>query len=1075
MREDLTNGSLILVPIIARLRVHWPHLIRVYMLRNHTISEPQAHTLTLTLTEMVHSYLLLLVFLSFISSSPSMAQINSSDYETLLTVKKAWGSPSALSSWTSQNSSYCSWAGVSCNNGRVTKLSFPNFNITNPIPASICSLKNLSYLDLSYNNLTDHFPIVIYGCSALSYLDLSNNLFSGALPADIDKLSSEMEHLNLSSNGFTGSVPSAIAVFPKLKSLVLDTNSFNGTYPASAIAKLNELETLTLADNPFAPGLIPDEFSKLTNLKMLWLSGMNLTGGIPDKLSSLTELTTLALYSNKLHGEIPAWVWKLPKLERLYLYANSFTGGIGPEVTFFNLQELDLSANLFTGTIPEAIGKMKNLTTLNLYYNKLTGSIPPSIGLLPNLLDIRLFNNKLSGLLPPELGKHSPLGNLEVSNNLLSGKLPDTLCYNKNLYDLVVFNNNFSGVLPANIGDCQTLDNIMAYSNNFTGEFPEKVWWAFPKLTTVMIQNNGFTGTLPSVISPNITRIEMGNNLFSGAVPSSAPGLNVFKAENNQFFGALPANMSGFANLTDLNLAGNRISGSIPPSIQSLKSLNYLNLSSNQISGDIPAAIGSLAVLNMLDLSNNKLSGDIPQEFNNLRLTFLNLSSNQLTGEIPQSLQSTAFDKAFLGNRGLCATASLNMDIPACPYHDRNQMTTGLIILFSVVAGVLLIGAVGCFVIRRKTRERDLMTWKVTPFRKVDFTESDILTKLGEENVIGSGGSGKVYRVPLRGGAVVAVKKLWSRGKTEEKAGKEFDSEVRILGDIRHTNIVSLLCYISSDDTKLLVYEYMENGSLDRWLRPAGGGGGVAMAPAPLDWPTRLGIAIDAARGLSYMHHESAQPIMHRDVKSSNILLDPGFRAKIADFGLARILVKSGEPESVSIAGGTFGYMAPECGRGAKVNEKVDVYSFGVVLLELVTGLAANDGAAEWCLVEWAWRRYKAGGPLHDAVDGGIRDRAVHVRDAVAVFLLGVMCTGEDAASRPTMKQVLQQLIQYDRTASVAGACRDARDDDDDNAARAQLGKGKKGDRGVKGALDSGGEFWDGDVEMSSGFVAHPV
>jgi hypothetical protein len=165
-----------------------------------------------------------------------------------------------------------------------------------------------------------------------------------------------------------------------------------------------------------------------------------------------------------------------------------------------------------------------------------------------------------------------------------------------------------------------------------------------------------------------------------------------------------------------------------------------------------------------------------------------------------------------------------------------------------------------------------------------------------------------------------------------------------------------------------------------------------------------------------------------------------------------------------------------ECGRGAKVNEKVDVYSFGVVLLELVTGRAANDSTAEWCLVEWAWRRYKAGVPLHDAVDGGIRDRAVHVRDAVAVFLLGVMCTGEDAASRPSMKLVLQQLLQYDCTVSVAGACRDGHDDDD--AARAQLGKGKMVNQCVKkgGALDnSGGELWDGDVETSRGFVAHPV
>jgi len=570
------------------------------------------------------------------------------------------------------------------------------------------------------------------------------------------------------------------------------------------------------------------------------------------------------------------------------------------------------------------------------------------------------------------------------------------------------------------------------------------------------------------VISSNITRIEMGNNRFSGALPSSAPGLNNFMAENNRFSGALPANMSGFANLTDLNLAGNQISGSIPPSIRSLGRLNYLNLSSNLISGGIPAEIGLLPVLTLLDLSNNELAGEIPEELNSLvlHLSSLNLSSNQLTGKVPESLQSPAFDEAFLGNQGLCATVNLNMNIPACLGH--NQMSTGLIILFSVVAGVILVGAVGCFIIRRKTRRRDLTTWKVTPFRKVDFTESDILSKLREENVIGSGGSGKVYRVHL-GGAVVAVKKLWSRGKAEEKLDKEFDSEVRILGDIRHNNIVSLLCYISSEDTKLLVYEYMENGSLDRWLHPRDPAG--AGAAASLDWPTRLAIAIDAARGMSYMHHESAQPIMHRDVKSSNILLDPAFRAKIADFGLARILVRSGEPESVSAVGGTFGYMAPECGRGVKVNEKVDVYSFGVVLLELATGRVANDDGAECCLVEWAWRRYKAGGALHDVVDGGIRDRAVHARDAVAVFLLGVMCTGDDAPSRPSMKQVLQQLLQYDRTASVAGACRDGGDD----VSRAELPKGrKKGEQGARRALDSGGEFWDGDEE-SGGFVAHPV
>ncbi|TVU33168.1 hypothetical protein EJB05_24954 [Eragrostis curvula] len=1016
-------------------------------------------------------YFLVVFLTTSFTSQSTMAQLDAVEHDTLLKIKNDWGSPSALSSWSSMNRTYCSWKGVSCDNGHVTALSFPSFNISNPIPPSICSLTNLSYIDLSYNNLTGEFPTAFYSCLALQYLDLSNNGFSGSLPADINKLSPGMQHLNLSSNSFTGSVPAGIAGFPKLKSLVLDTNSFNGSYPSVAISNLIDLETLTLASNAFTPGPVLEEFGKLMKLKTLWLGGMNLTGTIPDSLSALTELTLLDLSQNKLHGEIPAWILKHQKLQYMYLYANSFTGGIGPNITAINLLELDVSTNWLTDPIPETIGNLKNLKLLYLYFNKITGPVPASVGLLPNLTDLRIFNNMLSGPLPPELGKHSPLGNLEVSNNFLNGTVPDTLCYNKKLYDIVLFNNNFSGPFPSVLGNCTTVNNIMVHGNNFTGEFPEQVWWAFPGLTNVMIQNNDFTGVLPTVISSNISRIEMGNNRFSGLVPSSAPGLQSFKAENNEFSGSLPADMSGFANLTDLDLAGNRISGSIPPSIRALGRLTYLNLSGNRITGELPAAIGLLPVLTILDLSDNELAGEIPPEFNHLHLSLLNLSSNQLTGVVPESLQSQAYEAAFLRNRGLCATVNMNLKLEACRVGRRNQMSTGLTILFSALAGVTLIGIVGCLVIlRQKKRQQDLTVWKMTPFRKLDFTEGDVLTKLREENVIGSGGAGKVYRVHLgRGGAgkVVAVKRLWRRGKADEKLDREFESEVKVLGDIRHSNIVSLLCCISGDDhTKLLVYEYMENGSLDRWLHRRES---LVGAPEPMDWATRLGVAIDAARGLSYMHHECAQPIMHRDVKSSNILLDPGFRAKIADFGLARILVKSGEPESVSVAGGTFGYMAPECGRGAKVNEKVDVYSFGVVLLELATGRVANDGGAECGLVEWAWRRYKAGGQLHDVVDAGIRDKAAFVQDAVAVFVLGVICTGDDAASRPSMKQVLQQLLRYDRTASVEVACQDGCDDDGVASGRLPAA-GKKGDR----AVATSKVLWDGGEESGS-FVAHPV
>nr|CAB3449492.1 unnamed protein product [Digitaria exilis] len=776
--------------------------------------------------------LLVTVFIIIVLASNSdSARPKDAELRTLLTIMRDWGNPTALSSWNSQNTSYCKWQGVSCNNGRVAKLSFQLFYITNPIPASICSLKNLTYLDISYNNLTGEFPAAaLNACSALHYLDLSNNMFSGVLPADINKLPPGMEHLNLSSNGFSGSVPLTIAGFPKLKSLLLDTNSFNGSYPGAAIGYLTELETLTLASNPFSPGPIPDDFARLKNLKMLWMSEMNLTGVIPNKLSSLTELTLLALYENNLEGAIPAWVWKLPKLEILYLYANSFTGGIGHHLTAFNLQQIDLSTNLLTGPIPEAICDMKNLTVLYLYYNFFTGMIPPSIVLLPNLEDIKLFDNRLVGPLPPELGKHSPLGNLEVSNNFLTGELPETLCFKKKLYDIVVFNNSFSGEFPAILGECVTLKNILAYNNNFTGVFPELI-------------------------------------IFSVSITSFA------------------------------------------------------------------------------------------------------------------------------------------------------------VVSFAAVC-------VGWDIYRRKKNRRDVLTsWKVTPFRALDFTGHDIFSNIREENLIGRGGSGKVYLIHLgskkvagkgrdeaAGRSTVAVKQIGNAGKPDGSLEKEFQAEVAALGGLRHGNIIDLLCCVSGDDTKLLVYEYMENGSLDRWLHRRRNKHG------PLSWPTRLSIAVDVARGLSYMHHGFTRLVIHRDVKCSNILLDSGFRAKIADFGLARILATAGgESEPASAVCGTFGYIAPEYVSRARVSEKVDVYSFGVVLLELATGRGPQDGGTESgsCLAKWASKRYKGGGLCAaDMVDGEIQDTA-YVDDMVAVLELGVICTGEDPASRPAMSEVLRRLLQCGRSHGV--------------------------------------------------------
>ncbi|KAK8969881.1 LRR receptor-like serine/threonine-protein kinase HSL2 [Platanthera guangdongensis] len=356
--------------------------------------------------------------------------------------------------------------------------------------------------------------------------------------------------------------------------------------------------------------------------------------------------------------------------------------------------------------------------------------------------------------------------------------------------------------------------------------------------------------------------------------------LFVFNGDQNNFSGEIPASFFENSMFQSLTLSGNHISGNIPATVGSMTSLSVLDLSNNLLAGAIPESLGSLPLLNALDLSKNKLSGDIPSKLGDLKLNYLNLSVNALTGEIPVPLQIQAYEDSFLSNQNLCAADDRSFPyIHSCRNSpaSSDKLSSSLLIL-SIVLGALLISGVMliCFlIIRALRRQKNAVPfptdWKTTSFQVVDVSESAIFRGLTEENIIGRGGGGKVYRVSLAGGIVVAVKKIWNARKLDSHLEKEFLAEVKILGSIRHANIVKLLCCISGRNSKLLVYEYLHIGSLDGRLHRRKRSGGTP----PLDWQTRLQIAVGAAKGLSYMHHGCSPPIIHRDVKSSNILLDP--------------------------------------------------------------------------------------------------------------------------------------------------------------------------------------------------------
>jgi tRNA A-37 threonylcarbamoyl transferase component Bud32 len=469
----------------------------------------------------------------------------------------------------------------------------------------------------------------------------------------------------------------------------------------------------------------------------------------------------------------------------------------------------------------------------------------------------------------------------------------------------------------SSIGNCASTVDV--HNNRLFGNVPSGLWTLL-HLGILILSHNSFTGELPQRLSRNLSRLEMSHNRFSGDIPAAVSSwwnLVHLDASNNLINGAIPQELTALPHLTTLLLDQNQLSGSLPSDILSWKSLNVLNLSRNAISGQIPEKFGSLPVLTDLDLSENRLSGQIPPQLGLLKLTSLNLSSNQFTGTIPNEFENDAYASSFLNNPRLCANKP-SLNIAECNSKTQNSSKISSKLLAWIIGvPAACIGLVASFLVIRIYRKRmhvlDL-EWKLTSFQRLNFTKFDILSGLTENNVIGCGGSGKVYCVSINPSRdCVAVKRIWSDKKLELKLEKKFLAEVKILSSIRHSNIVKLLCCISSDNSKLLVYEYLENRSLDLWLNRKSRATTVSGSVHNdiLDWPQRLKIAVGAAQGLSYMHHDCSPPIVHRDLKSSNILLDSQFNAKIADFGVAKMLMKEGESTTMSAVVGSYGYIAP--------------------------------------------------------------------------------------------------------------------------------------------------------------------
>ncbi|KAJ7526733.1 hypothetical protein O6H91_16G021500 [Diphasiastrum complanatum] len=320
--------------------------------------------------------------------------------------------------------------------------------------------------------------------------------------------------------------------------------------------------------------------------------------------------------------------------------------------------------------------------------------------------------------------------------------------------------------------------------------------------------------------------------------------------------------------------------------------------------------------------------------------------------------------------------------------------------------------------IRKRIPEQELRMVNIIPPEAQVFTYKQLqfaTNNFSRVNVIGHGGFGSVYRGVLTDGRLVAIKQLDREGK---QGDREFRVEVDMLSRLHSPYLLELVGYCADKDHRLLVYDYMPNGSLQEHLYSDG----ISGNPPLLDWATRLRIALDAARGLEYLHECVTPPIIHRDFKSSNILLDDNFHAKVSDFGLAKLgSAEIGGHVSTRVLG-TYGYVAPEYALTGHLTTKSDVYSYGVVLLELLTGRVPVDmkrPPGQGVLVSWALPRLTDRNKVKDMVDPMLEGQFA-MKDLIQVAAIAAMCVQPAADYRPFMTDVVQSLVPLVKHTSSA-------------------------------------------------------
>ncbi|XP_071702230.1 phytosulfokine receptor 1-like [Rutidosis leptorrhynchoides] len=967
------------------------------------------------------------------------------------------GLESAIDGWWPTNSSSfsncCNWVGVTCNSssGRIIKLELTHKKLTGNLSDSISNFDHLSALNLSHNFIKGPLPVSLFHLSNLEILDLSSNEFIGVLPISINLPA--LQVLDISDNNFSGLLPSGLcANSTRIRDLRFAVNYFNGTIP-SDFGNCSFLEHLCLASN-FVSGDIPEFLFRLPRLRELALQDNRFTT-ISGIANSSSRLVRLDVSSNRIAGNVPDMFHMFPSLRYFIAHSNNLSGGIPPSLSNSRtVSYLNLRNNSLNGSIDFNCSMMVNLTSLDLGTNNFSGLIPANLASCQNLKALNLARNKLVGQIPETFKNFSSLSYLSLSNcsfNNLSNSLK-ILQHCPNLSVLVLTMNFHNEQLPSdNNLQFKSLKALVIANCRLTGPIPS--WLnGLTNLQLLDLSWNQLTGTIPAYMGDFkfLFYLDLSNNTLSGSIPKNltelqslisrdisleepSPDFPFFKKKSTIGRGMTLQYNQIMSFPPSIDLSNNFLTGPIWPEFGNLKKLHVLDLKRNNLSGTIPSSLSGMRSIETLDLSFNGLTGVIPSSL--VKLSFLSKFSvayNNLTGTIPNGGQFPTFmNSSFEGNEGLCGGGHtiLGCESRLIPESTTRKIKKNIGKITGMAIGIcfaaLVILAVIFMVVIRSTTRRVVDPEQEGGFdeddsdKKGDEPESrlvlfhnkdkelsidDILkstNSFDQANIIGCGGFGLVFKATLPDNQKVAIKRL---SGDNGQVDREFQAEVETLSKAQHPNLVLLQGYCKYKNERLLIYSFMENGSLDYWLHEKPDG------PSILDWTTRLNIAQGAIRGLAYLHQSCEPHILHRDIKSSNILLDEHFEAHLADFGLARLVLPYETHVTTDLVG-TLGYIPPEYGQASVASYKGDVYSFGVVLLELLTGRRPMDMCkpkADRDLISWVMQM-KTEKRENEVIDSLIFDKD-RANEMILVLDIACVCLNESPKLRPSTRELLSWL-----------------------------------------------------------------